>query len=408
MERIKLNSVSYDKLILCRLGEITLKGLNRRRFVERILKTLRYRLRTICPVHVFQEHSRIWIEGKQGNDFPIAEILKAIKPVFGYVSSSPVRVMNSDIAEIEEEFLDYMREVMLGNEEKHLTFKVNVRRSDKSFEFNSYELASKLGAIALKAFPDKLKVKLDEPDLELKVEVREGKKTYIYHETYPAFRGLPVGMSGRGMLLLSGGIDSPVAGFQMASRGMQINAVYFHTHPYTSPEAKDKVIKLANLLSAYAGKIRLFVVDFTPCQLKLNEVVREDLLTVAMRRMMYRIAEELAKDNHCGALISGESLGQVASQTMEALQCIDYLLDLPVFRPLIGQDKDEIIRISREIGTYDTSILPYEDCCTVFVAKHPKTKPKISECEKAEEKLDIEALIDYALESVEVHDLQIV
>ena len=404
MNRVEFQGQRYDRLILLRLGEITLKGLNRRRFVDRILKTLRYRLRPICAVEVYQEHSRIWVRGLEEH-FPIDEILTAIKPVFGYVSASPVRVMPSDPQKIREEVLDYAARAFAAAGPAPHTFKMSAMRTDKSYPENSYELCVRLGELVLKAHPGELSVDLHQPDVNLTIEVREQGKSYLYHKSFPAYRGLPVGMSGRGMLLLSGGIDSPVAGFQMASRGMQLSAVYFHTHPYTSPEAKQKVVDLARILASYAGRVKLNVVDFTPVQLALNESVDPELLTVVMRRMMYRIAAALAERHGCGALISGESLGQVASQTLEALQCIDYLMDLPLFRPLIGMDKDEIIRISREIGAFDTSILPYEDCCTVFVAKHPKTKPKRSDCERAEAKLPIEELVKEAVESCELYDL---
>ncbi|MDO5734556.1 MAG: tRNA uracil 4-sulfurtransferase ThiI [Eubacteriales bacterium] len=405
MSRVLFNGVEYDKMLLLRLGEVSLKGLNRRRFVDQILRSLRYRTRDLAELKVKQDQSRLWLIAEPEKDFPIAELLAAIKPVFGYVSASPLRSFETSLAAIEAEVLDYVSG--LFREGQTASFKFTVKRVDKSFELNSYELCSRLGALLLQTYPEQLRVDVHQPDYEFTLELRENGQTYLYHESYPAYRGLPVGMSGKGLLLLSGGLDSPVAGFKMASRGMRLEAIYFHTFPYTSEEAKEKVISLAQHLAAYAGQVKLHIVDFTPCQLAINKAVKAELLTVIMRRMMFRIAERLAESRGIGALISGESLGQVASQTLEALQCIDCLCELPLFRPLIGTDKDEIVEIARAIGTFETSILPYEDCCTVFVAKHPKTRPTIAECEQEEAKFDWESLIEDALSRIETLSLDL-
>ena len=256
-----------------------------------------------------------------------------------------------------------------------------------------------LGAHLLQTFPDQLRVDVHQPDFVLYVEVRE--QLYIYNRIIQGHKGLPVGTGGKGVLLLSGGIDSPVAGYMMASRGMELEAVYFHAFPFTSDQAKEKVIELAKQLTAYAGRLRLHIVNFTDIQLTLRDHCPMDMLTIAMRRMMMRIAARIAEENGCLALIPGESLGQVASQTLEALCTTDVVSPIPVFRPLIGLDKDDITQMARRIGTYETSILPYEDCCTVFVAKHPKTKPSLADAEAVENGLDIDALVASALVDIE-------
>lgn len=396
------NNVAYDRLLLLRLGEITLKGQNRSRFVNQIMRSLRRRLKDVADVKVKQVFSRIWIEG-QGEDFPIAEILRRIRPVFGYVSASPVRRVSNDFESLKADVLDYIQP--LFSDGKPHTFKFNIRRVDKTFPMKSYDLACAMGDTVLKAYPGQAEVDVHDPEFEFNIEIREHGNVFLYHEFYDAFRGLPVGMSGRGLVLLSGGIDSPVAAFRMASRGMKMEAIYFHTHPYTSEEAKDKVIKLAEILSTYTGDLRLHIVDFTPTQMALNEHVPEELMTVIMRRMMFRIADALAEANQIGALVSGESLGQVASQTLEALARVNHLPARPIFRPLIGMDKEEIVTLAKEIGTFETSILPYEDCCTVFVAKHPKTKPNEAECVRAEENMAVDTLVQEALTRIETIEL---
>ncbi len=399
---VTFNHVNYDPVLLLRLGEITLKGQNRSRFENQIMRSLRRRLKDVAPVNVRQEFSRLWIEGEADN-FPIGEILKKIRPVFGYVSASPVRRLSSEPEKIKEEVLDYM--VPLFEDGEPFTFKFVIRRVDKNFEMNSYDLACYLGDAVLAAYPEQAKVDVHDPDYEFTIEIRERGNLFLYHQYYEAFRGLPVGMSGEGLVLLSGGIDSPVAAFRMASRGMKMEAMYFHTHPYTSEEAKEKVIKLAEILATYTGNLRLHVVDFTPTQMALNEHVPEELMTVIMRRMMFRIADAFADKYDIGALVSGESLGQVASQTLEALARVNHLPSRPIFRPLIGMDKEEIVALSKEIGTYETSILPYEDCCTVFVAKHPKTRPHEEECVRAEAGMDVDLLVKDALNRIETIDL---
>ena len=282
-----------------------------------------------------------------------------------------------------------------------LTFKVNARRARKDYPLNSQEINMELGGRLLDKYPE-LKVDVHSPKLWVNLEIRE--RIYIYSETIPGPGGMPVGTNGKGMLLLSGGIDSPVAGYMIAKRGVKIDAVYFHAPPYTSERAKQKVVDLAALIARYTGPVYLHVINFTDIQLAIYEKCPKDELTIIMRRYMMRIAQELAEKNDCLGLITGESIGQVASQTMQSLAATNDVCTMPVFRPLIGFDKQEIIQVSERIGTYETSILPYEDCCTIFVAKHPVTKPKISVIRRSEQRLSdcIDELYRKAMESDEV------
>lgn len=383
------------ELLLVRIGEITLKGLNRGRFVARLIGNMKRRISDLGEFSIVQSHSRIWIHALSGAP-PMEKVARRLSSVFGIVSISPAIEFDSDWETLVRVMGQYATDVLAGAGKR--TFKFETKRVDKSFPLSSYEVSCELGAILLEKFPKQLSVQMLEPDFIFHVEIRD--KTYIYHETIPGQAGLPVGMSGRGMLLLSGGIDSPVAGYMMASRGMILETVYFHTFPYTSQQALDKVEKLARILSRFAGRITFHVVDFTDIQLELNDKVPEDMLTVVMRRVMMRVAEKLAIERHAKALITGESLGQVASQTAEALMTTDIVVDLPVFRPLIGMDKNDTVALARKIGTFETSILPYDDCCTVFVSKHPKTHPSLCDADRAEAKLDMEAIVDLSCDKV--------
>ncbi|MDO5033298.1 MAG: tRNA uracil 4-sulfurtransferase ThiI [Eubacteriales bacterium] len=379
----------YRELILVRIGEIALKGLNRGRFEKQLLRNLEYRLQHEGSFQISRADSRIWIAaGEEGARLDTPAALTAIRDVFAYVSASPVRSFPAELEQIEANLLKLAQD-KFADGQKH-SFKLEIRRTNKSFPLKTYELAVHLGDLILDSFPDQASVDVHTPELTFYLEVRE--ECFLYTEILPGRKGLPVGMGGRAMLMLSGGIDSPVAGYMMASRGMRLSAVYFHTYPYTSAEAKQKVIDLAKILTRYAGDIDLYIVDFTSTQLALNESCPEDMMTIVMRRMMIRIAQKIAQDNKIPALISGESMGQVASQTLEALVCTDQVAEMPIFRPLIGMDKDSTIALARDIGTFETSILPYEDCCTVFVAKHPKTHPRLGDASRAERNLDLETL----------------
>lgn len=386
-----MKPIDIEYSVLARLGEIALKGKNRYRFEDRLMANMRYRLRDLSGVCVWKEESRIFASAK---DATPDDVLTRLTDVFGIVSLSPVSRFEGD-----EKTLCFVAAKEVGDilsDGIERTFKVETRRVDKRFPLNSYEVSSLLGAHLLESYPDLLTVDVHRPDFIVRVEIRD--KFYLMHRIVPGRKGLPVGMSGRGLLLLSGGIDSPVAGYRMASRGMQLDAIYFHTYPYTSDEALQKVRDLAKIIARYAGTIRLHVCDFTEISQMLNDVVPLDMLTIVMRRVMMRIAEKLAIREKIKCLITGESLGQVASQTLEALVVTDGIVSMPVFRPLIGFDKDETCALARHIGTFETSILPYEDCCTVFVARHPKTHPSQEDANYAENRLDLDKIITSGLD----------
>lgn len=384
-----------NNVILARMGEIALKGLNRGSFESQLRSNLKYRLRDFGKLNIYQSQSRIWIEDTESTEGLLEdedkanEVLQAVSQVFGIVSVSLARKFEGDFREISDVAVTYTRE-LLAKHPEYKTFKVETKRGNKHFPMNSQEISAEIGGDILEKVGG-LTVEVHNPDFILNVEVRE--HNYVYSGKIDGHRGLPVGTAGKGMLLLSGGIDSPVAGYMMASRGLTLDAVYFHSHPYTSDQAKDKVIELARIVSRFSGRMRLHIVNFTQIQLDMYKNSRQDMLTVTMRRVMLQIAEELAKKYDCGCLITGESLGQVASQTLEAIEITNEVVHLPVMRPLIGVDKQYTIEISRKIGAFETSILPYEDCCTVFVAKHPKTHPKHSDIEDAEKNLDIAQMV---------------
>lgn len=388
-----------SELILARIGEITLKGMNRAKFEQKLVGNLKRRLRLLGLYTITQGQSRIWIEAAD----PLAvdrteELLNSITNVFGIVSASPVWRVKGGIDELKAASIAYVAQLL--KQECHSSFKVESRRGNKQFPLSSPMISELIGGELLEAFPDQLTVDVHNPDITLYIEVRD--QLYLYSRIVKGQRGLPVGTSGKGMLLLSGGIDSPVAGYLMASRGMELHAVYFHAHPFTSEQVKEKVIALADLVAQYSGRVTLHIVHFTDIQLALRDHGPSDMLTIIMRRVMMRIAQELARQNGCNALITGESLGQVASQTLEGLIATDSSVDMLVFRPLIGLDKDDTIKIARRIGTFETSILPYEDCCTIFVDLHPKTHPKKADVEAAEAGLDMDALVLAGLAGVEV------
>ena len=395
-------------VILARMGEITLKGLNRGSFEIQLKSNLKYRLKRFGKLTIFQSQSRIWIEPKEEDNPYFAdmqsaqEIMKAVTQVFGSVSVSLARKFDGDFDSICENTKTYVTE-LLADHPEYKTFKVESKRGNKSFPMNSPLICEELGAFILDHF-DGLTVKVKNPDFIVNVEIRES--NYVYCGKMMAHRGLPVGTAGRGMLLLSGGIDSPVAGFMMASRGMPLDAVYFHSYPYTSDQAKQKVIDLAKIVSGYSGRMTLHIVNFTQIQLDMYKNSPQDMLTITMRRVMLQIAEQLALKNDCKCLITGESLGQVASQTLEAIAATNEVVKMPILRPLIGLDKQATCDISREIGAFETSILPYEDCCTIFVAKHPKTHPHPEDVVKAEANLDIEEMVKDGVagtESIEIN-----
>lgn len=383
---------------LIKYGEIGIKGKNRYMFEDALVRQIRYALRGVDGQFLVHKcHGRVYVDCEGEYDYE--DTVESLKKVFGIVGVCPVvRVKVSEIGQLKKDVVSYMGEMY---PDRSLTFKVEARRANKRYPMNSMEINCELGEAILDAFPD-MRVDVHDPDVKLNVEIRE--EVYIYSDIIPGPGGMPVGTNGSAMLLLSGGIDSPVAGYMIAKRGVELEAVYFHAPPYTSERAKEKVVDLARLVSVYAGPIKLHVVNFTDIQLYIYEKCPHEELTIIMRRYMMRIAEHFAKKDGCLGLITGESIGQVASQTMQSLAATNAVCSLPVYRPLIGFDKRDIVDISQQINTYETSIQPYEDCCTIFVAKHPVTKPSIEKMEKSELNLTekIDELMKTAIETAEV------
>ena len=382
------------EILLLKLGEIVLKGLNRGVFESRLVKNLNWRLKSCGDFKVYCMQSTIYVEPKNENA-DIDKAYEAAKKVFGIVSVCRAAECDKDISEIIKTACEFLE----GTLKSAKTFKVESKRSDKNFPLKSPQISMEVGGAIHDAFPN-LTVDVKNPEVCVKVEVRDH-SAYVHANPAPGAGGMPVGVNGKAGLLLSGGIDSPVAGYMIAKRGVSLHGIHFFSYPYTSERAKEKVIELAKKLSIYSGSIKISVVPFTQIQEEIRDKCQEDMFTLIMRRFMMRISEKVAKNNDCKALITGESLGQVASQTMEALGVTASMCTLPVLRPVIGMDKEEIVSISRKIDTFETSILPYEDCCTVFTPKHPKTKPRLYDIEKEEAKLDIENLCQWAVDNVE-------
>ena len=384
---------------LIKYAEIAIKGNNRKYFEDALVKQIRWHLKRVeGEFSVYKTQGRIYVDA--AGDYDTDEVIEELQHVFGILWICPVvRVEDRGFRALSEDVVRYMDETY---PDKKLSFKVESRRTRKDFELNSQEMNVELGHDILQAFPE-MRVDVHKPDVMLRVEVRED-YINIYSQEIRGQGGMPLGTSGKAMLLLSGGIDSPVAGYMISRRGVFIDAVYFHAPPYTSDRAKQKVVDLAKIISRYTGPVRLNVVNFTDIQLAIYEKCPHDELTIIMRRYMMKIAEHFAKETECDALVTGESIGQVASQTMQSLLCTNSVCTLPVYRPLIAFDKNDLVAISEKIGAFETSILPYEDCCTIFVAKHPVTKPRLSVIEKSEENLKdvIDDLMARAIESVEV------
>ena len=383
---------------LIKYAEIGVKGKNRYIFEEALVQQIKYAVRR-CEgeFKVSRTQGRIYVEALTEFDFD--EVVDNLKKVFGISGICPVvYVEDKGFDALGEEIVRYIGEVYPETEK---SFKVNARRARKNYPLTSMEINGKAGEILLDAYP-KMKVDVHKPDILLHIEIRE--KIYIYSETIPGPGGMPVGTGGKAMLLLSGGIDSPVAGYMIAKRGVKIDAVYFHAPPYTSERAKQKVVDLARIVSRYTGPIYLHVINFTDIQLYIYEKCPHEELTIIMRRYMMRIAEHIAKETECLGLITGESIGQVASQTMHSLAATNEVCTMPVYRPLIGFDKMEIVAVSEKIDTYETSIQPYEDCCTIFVAKHPVTKPNLNIIRRHEQNLQekMDELVETALKTEEL------
>lgn len=404
-------NTNTEFIFIVRCGEVALKGMNKPYFERMLLERIRKLLKKFDGIRAYRQEGLIFVraekvpEGAPADEEAIRErkksIIKEIGKVFGVASISPAMECDSTMEAISETAVAYMLDTI--EERGTKTFKVEAKRADKNFPVKSPDISRQIGAAVLKGCKV-LKVDVHNPEVRLFVDVRHD-KSYIYQDKIPGFGGLPLGTNGKGMSLLSGGIDSPVSTWMMAKRGMLIEAVHFHSYPYTSQRAQEKVEELAALVAIYCGRFKMHVINLLPIQEQIVQNCPEEETTILVRRFMMRIAEELAKKTDCNMLITGENLGQVASQTAEALVVTDASVNMPVMRPLIGMDKVDIMDLAQEIGTYNKSIEPYEDCCTVFLPKHPATKPKIDRILHSESKLDCEALIEAAVASEEVIDI---
>ncbi len=383
------------EVILIKNGELALKGLNRGTFEDVLIKNLRWRLKPLGAFTFRKAQSTVYIE-PQDEDTDWDEVSERVSKVFGISAFSRALVVDKDVSAIQQATVAYLERSL----RRAKTFKVEAKRADKKFPLTSPQLCAQVGAHLLETFPH-LTVDVHNPELIVWVEIRDF-AAYIHGPQQPGAGGMPVGTGGKAAVLLSGGIDSPVAAYMMAKRGIELAAVHFASPPYTSERAELKVKTLLKKVGEYAGHSTMYIVPFTHIQEEIGKHCPEELFTLVMRRFMMRIASRLAEQNDCGALVTGESVGQVASQTIGALQCTDAVATLPVFRPVIGMDKEEIIAIARRIGTFETSIQPYEDCCTVFTPRHPRTRPRIQDLEKAEQQLPVEKLIAEAVAGVRV------
>ncbi len=387
-------NTTAQEIILLKMGELVLKGLNRRGFEDKLMGNAKRRLRPYGDFRVYSRQSTTYVE-PQNADCDLDGAYQAMTKLFGVAGLSRAKACAKDPQAILETAKSYLKDTLLGAK----SFKVESKRADKSFPMTSIQLSQFVGGELHEAYPH-LIVDVKNPQLTVHVEIRD-LAAYVHADPTPGAGGLPVGMGGKAICLLSGGIDSPVAAWMMAKRGVTLDMIHFFSYPYTSPEAKEKVLDLGRCLVPWCGKMNVHVVPFTAIQEKLMRECPEELFTVLMRRFMMRIAEAVAKRWNCGGIITGESLGQVASQTMEAMGVTGAVCSLPVFRPVVGMDKEEIVKIARRIGTFETSILPFEDCCTVFTPRHPRTKPTLEEVTAAEEALDIEAMVQDALQNIE-------
>ena len=384
-----------NEIILLKLGELVLKGLNRRTFEDRLVANARLRLQAHGKFKVYTKQSTMYVE-PQSEDCDLDGAWEAMTKLFGVVGLSRARACAKDKDAMLQTAVEYLGDRLAAAK----TFKVESKRADKTFPMTSIQLSQYVGGELHEAY-DNLEVDVHHPELTVYVEVRDY-AAYVHTQPQPGAGGLPVGINGRAVSLLSGGIDSPVASWMIAKRGVALDMVHFFSYPYTSLEAKEKVLELARLLTPWTGRLTVHVVPFTAIQEELRRSCPEELFTVIMRRFMMRIAQEVARRCGAKALVTGECLGQVASQTMDAMLVTGAVVDLPILRPVVGMDKEELGRTARKIGTFETSILPYEDCCTVFTPKHPNTKPKMPKILEAESHLDVEALVDEAVKGVEI------
>ena len=389
-----------NDIILCKLGEIVLKGLNRKSFELKLMGNIRRRLAPLGKFRVYCLQSTVYVEAED-ESADVDAAFEALKKVFGIIKLSRAAACEKEPAAIARKAIEYLREDML----RAKSFKVESKRSDKSFSMTSIQLSQYVGGELAEAYPD-CAVDVHEPELTVYVEIRD-LAAYVHAAPVPGAGGMPVGAHGTAVTLLSGGIDSPVSTYMIARRGVRLIPIHFFSFPYTSEAAKEKVVELAQKLTAYCGRMRLCIVPFTHIQEEIRDKCPESYFTILMRRFMMRIADRIAADNGCGAIVTGEDLGQVASQTMTALGVTEAVCTRPVLRPLIGFDKEEIIRLARRIGTFETSVLPYEDCCTVFTPRHPELRPTAAKAEAAEAALDVDALVEEAVRGAEHIKLEV-
>ena len=389
-----------NDIILLKQGEIVLKGLNKKYFEQRLAANAARRLKPYGSFHIYTIQSTIYVE-PQSDDCDMDGAFEALKTVFGIIALTRAAACEKNAEAIAAKAIDYLGDAMRAAK----SFKVETRRSDKSFPMTSIQLSQFVGGELAEAFPETA-VDVHDPELTVHVEVRD-LAAYVHGAPCPGAGGMPVGSNGSAVTLLSGGIDSPVSSYMIAKRGVRLIPVHFWAFPYTGEAAKEKVFALAQQLTAWCGRMRLCVVPFTHIQEEIRDKCPEEYFTIIMRRFMMRIADRIARDNGCAALVTGENLGQVASQTMQAMGVTESVASLPVLRPLIGFDKEEIIRLARKIGTFETSILPYEDCCTVFTPRHPALKPALDRVEEAEAALDVDALVEEAVMGIEHVKLEV-
>ncbi|WP_026894053.1 tRNA uracil 4-sulfurtransferase ThiI [Clostridiisalibacter paucivorans] len=383
-----------DRVISISFGEIVLKGGNRGYFEKELIKHIKNSIKDLGKARVYRELGKAYVEVDEIN---MDNVIKRLVKVFGIVHINPAYRVDKDIDIIKNASVKVVKDII--KEKGFKTFKVKVKRADKKFPIKSMDVAKLLGGEILKNVDD-LKVDVHNPDMYLYIDIRD--KVYLYTEKIKAYGGLPIGTNGRGLLLLSGGIDSPVAGFMIAKRGVKIDAIHYHSYPFTSERAEEKVKALGSIIARYCGEFNLYSINLLNIQKEINKNCPEDEMTLISRRFMMRIAERVAEREGIDALVTGESLGQVASQTIKSLNVTNSIVHMPIFRPLIGMDKTQIMDISHDIETYETSILPYEDCCTVFLPKHPVTRPKLEDIEDSEKSLDIESLVDDALNNMKI------
>ncbi|WP_077705187.1 tRNA uracil 4-sulfurtransferase ThiI [Clostridioides difficile] len=386
-------------ILIVKYGEIGVKGKNRYIFENRLIRNIRNMLKPIGKFNVYKEYGRIYVDLE---DYDYEEVIEEVRKVFGIVGVCPGVRAKKDYDTLKKIALKMLEEKIDAG---YKTFKVESRRGDKSFGLTSQEMSMDIGGYLLSKVGDRINVDVRNPEVKIKCEYREF-HTMVYSDTIPGYGGLPLGTNGRAMSLLSGGIDSPVATWMVAKRGMEVEAVHFHSYPFTSERSQEKVKDLAKILAKYCGRVRLHKVNILEIQKAIGENCNEEEATILSRRFMMRIAQRLSEKRHCDALITGESIGQVASQTIQGLTCTNAVVDLPVFRPLIAMDKSDIVDIAKKIGTFETSIVPEEDCCSVFSPRKPVTKPRLEKIEKSETALDIEKLVQDAIDKIEVEDIE--